>query len=133
MPKSRSEAGFRYIRGKVVKVLAKSTSKRHIFSKQKMQHILHLSTATVADTSPNPKILLFGSGAIRAIYVYLLLKAGCDTAAKSDGFHIDSEVFGKGIHITPKVVRTVSEATESGPYDYLIVSCKAIPSAKTPP
>ncbi|KAF7191077.1 hypothetical protein HII31_07592 [Pseudocercospora fuligena] len=95
----------------------------------------------MADTSSKPKILFFGSGAIGTIYVYLLLKAGCDvtavcrsnyTAAKSNGFYIDSEVFGKGIHITPKVVRTVAEASESGPYDYLIVSCKAIPSAKTP-
>ncbi|KXS95765.1 hypothetical protein AC578_1727 [Pseudocercospora eumusae] len=95
----------------------------------------------MASTSTKPKILLFGSGAIGTIYMYLLLKAGCDvtavcrsnyTAAKSNGFHIDSEVFGKGIHINPKVVRTVSEASDpTTPYDYLIVSCKAIPSAKT--
>lgn len=83
-----------------------------------------------------PKILLHGSGAIGTIYVYLLLKAGCDVTAvcrsnyeavKADGFHIDSDKFGKGIHIHPKVVRTPEEAAAAGQYDYLIVSCKAFP------
>ncbi|EME83141.1 uncharacterized protein MYCFIDRAFT_188267 [Pseudocercospora fijiensis CIRAD86] len=77
----------------------------------------------MASTSIKPKILVFGSGAIGTIYVYLLLKAGCDvtavcrsnyTAARDNGFHIDTT------------------HSNNGPYDYLIVCCKAIPSAKTP-
>lgn len=87
-----------------------------------------------------PKVLLHGSGAIGTIYVYLLLKAGCDVtavcrsnyeAAKADGFHIDSDMYGKGIHIHPKIVRTPEEASTAGQYDYLIVSCKAFPDAQT--
>ncbi|KAK3708758.1 hypothetical protein LTR37_011279 [Vermiconidia calcicola] len=86
------------------------------------------------------KILLHGSGAIGTIYVYLLLEAGYDItaicrsnyeAAKSNGFLIDSDKYGKGIRIRPKVVRTPSEAAEAGPYDYLIVSTKALPDAET--
>lgn len=87
-----------------------------------------------------PKVLLHGSGAIGSIYVYLLLKAGCDVtavcrsnyeAAKADGFHIDSDLYGKGIHIQPTIVRTPEEAARAGKYDYLIVACKALPDAQT--
>lgn len=87
-----------------------------------------------------PKILLHGSGAIGTIYVYLLSKAGYDVtavcrsnydAAKSDGFLIDSDRYGKGIRFRPKVVRTPAEAAGNGPYDYLIVSTKALPEATT--
>lgn len=87
-----------------------------------------------------PKILLHGSGAIGTIYVYLLHKAGFDvtavcrsnySAAKKDGFFIDSDRFGKGIHIHPKVVQSPAEAAKDGPYDYVIVSTKALPDAET--
>lgn len=86
-----------------------------------------------------PKILLFGSGAIGTIYVYLLLKAGCDVtavcrsnyeAAKADGFLIDSDMYGKAIHIRPKVVRTPREATSNGSFDYVLVCSKALPGPK---
>ncbi|CZT25835.1 related to 2-dehydropantoate 2-reductase [Ramularia collo-cygni] len=86
-----------------------------------------------------PKILLHGSGAVGTIYLYLLLKAGCDVtavcrsnyeAAKADGFHIDSDIYGKGIHIHPNIVRDPEEAAAAGQYDYLIVACKALPDAK---
>lgn len=87
-----------------------------------------------------PKVLLHGSGAIGTIYVYLLLKAGCDVtavcrsnyeAAKADGFHIDSDIYGKGIHIHPNIVRNPEEAAAAGQYDYLIVACKAFPDEQT--
>ncbi|KAK0976588.1 hypothetical protein LTR91_013622 [Friedmanniomyces endolithicus] len=87
-----------------------------------------------------PKVLLHGSGAIGTIYVYLLQKAGCHVtavcrsnyeAATTKGFVIDSEMYGKGIRIRPKIVRTPSEAVEYGPYDYVIVCTKALPEAKT--
>lgn len=87
-----------------------------------------------------PKILLHGSGAIGTIYVYLLHKAGYDVtavcrsnyeAANSNGFLIDSDKYGKNIRFHPKVVRTPEEASSDGPFDYVIVSTKAIPDAQT--
>ncbi|KAK0338067.1 hypothetical protein LTR29_012590 [Friedmanniomyces endolithicus] len=87
-----------------------------------------------------PKVLLHGSGAIGTIYVYLLQKAGCHVtavcrsnyeAATTKGFIIDSEMYGKGIRIRPKIVRTPSEAVEYGPYDYVVVCTKALPEANT--
>ena len=87
-----------------------------------------------------PKILLHGSGAIGTIYVYLLHKAGFDvtavcrsnySAAKENGFLIDSDRYGKGIHIHPKVVRSPAEAAKDGPFDYVIVSTKALPDDET--
>ncbi|EME46278.1 hypothetical protein DOTSEDRAFT_70316 [Dothistroma septosporum NZE10] len=82
------------------------------------------------------KVLIFGSGAVGAIYAYLLMKAGCEVttvcrsnydAAKRDGFHIDSDVFGKELHIEPLVARTCEEA--EGPFDFVIVSCKVFSDA----
>lgn len=89
-----------------------------------------------------PKFLLHGSGAIGTNYVYLLWKAGYDVsaicrsnydAAKADGFLIDSDIWGKGIKFQPKVYRTPDEAAtaSSDGFDYVIVSTKALPEAKT--
>lgn len=87
-----------------------------------------------------PKILLHGSGAIGTVYVYLLHKAEYDItavcrsnyeAAEANGFLIDSDRFGKGLHFHPKVVRTPDEAAQEGSYDYLIVTTKALPDAET--
>ncbi|KYG42198.1 hypothetical protein M433DRAFT_74305 [Acidomyces richmondensis BFW] len=90
-----------------------------------------------------PKILLHGSGAIGTIYVYLLQLAGSDViavcrsnyeVAKSSGFLIDSELYGKGIRIRPNVVRTPAEAAvqlaEGEAFDYVVVTAKAMPDAK---
>lgn len=89
----------------------------------------------------SPKILLFGSGAIGTIYVYLLDRAGYDVTAvcrsnydvaKREGFLIDSERYGNGIKFQPKVVRTPAEAAEAeGSFDYVIVCSKAIPDVET--
>jgi len=86
-----------------------------------------------------PKVLLHGSGAIGTIYVYLLLKAGCDVTAvcrsnydtaSAIGFTIDSDMYGKGIHIKPKVVRSPAEAATEGPFDFVIVTTKVLPGPK---
>lgn len=83
-----------------------------------------------------PKVLVHGSGAIGAIYIYLLLQAGCSVtavcrsnyaAAKAHGFTIDSDKYGKGIQIRPDVVKTPEEATSQRPYDFIIISTKALP------
>lgn len=90
---------------------------------------------------PAPKILLHGSGAIGTIYVHLLAQAGCDVtavcrsnyeAAKANGFVIDSQKYGQGIHIQPHIVRTPAEAAQDGEvYDYIFVTTKSLPEAKT--
>lgn len=86
-----------------------------------------------------PKVLLHGAGAVGTIYVYQLITAGCDVtavcrsnyeAAKADGFHLDSQLYGRGIHIRPHIVKTPAEAAASGPYDYVLVTAKALPEAK---
>lgn len=86
-----------------------------------------------------PKVLLHGSGAIGTIYVYLLLKAGCDVtavcrsnydAASANGFTIDSDMYGKGIYIKPNVVQSPAEATSDGPFDFVIVTTKVLPGPK---
>ena len=87
-----------------------------------------------------PKVLLHGAGGIGGVYTYLLAQAGCDvtvvcrsnySAVKSKGITIDSEVYGNGLHVKPHVVRTPSEAVPAGPFDYLIVSAKALPESRT--
>lgn len=48
---------------------------------------------------------------------------------KEKGFAINSTIFGNGLHLAPKVVRTCEEAAaqDSRPFDYVILTCKAIP------
>lgn len=82
------------------------------------------------------------------------MQAGCDVTVtcrsnyeaviKQNGFHLDSVIYGKGLHLQPKVVRSPLEAVEDsrnsdegkgegegkGVYDYLLVACKAIPEAQ---
>lgn len=83
------------------------------------------------------------------------MQAGCDVTVtcrsnyeaviKQNGFHLDSVIYGKGLRIQPKVVRSPLEAVENsrnssdegkgegegkGVYDYLLVACKAIPEAQ---
>lgn len=88
-----------------------------------------------------PNVLVHGSGAIGAVYIYLLLQAGCSVTAvcrsnynatKTNGFTLDSNRYGKGIKIHPNVVRTPEEAASSqeDPFDFIIVSTKALPGQK---
>jgi 2-dehydropantoate 2-reductase len=84
-------------------------------------------------------VLVHGSGAIGAIYIYLLQKVNCTvtavcrsnySAVKANGFTIDSEKFGKNIRVWPDhVVASPAEAAilGLGPFDYVIVSTKALP------
>lgn len=89
-----------------------------------------------------PKLLLHGSGAIGTIYLYLLQKAGYDITAvcrsnydavKSNGFLIDSVIYGEHLRFHPKVARSPAEAAEANPdgFDYIIVTTKALPDSKT--
>jgi 2-dehydropantoate 2-reductase len=84
-----------------------------------------------------PNVLVHGSGAIGAIYIYLLLQAGCTvtavcrsnyTAVKTDGFTLDSDKYGQDINFRPNVVRSPEEAaSQQGPFDFIVVSTKAFP------
>jgi len=85
-----------------------------------------------------PKVLLFGSGGVGTLYLWLLSKVADTTAvcrsnfdvAKKDGFIINSTIFGQGIQFKPDVVRDCEEAASKAagvPYDYVVVCCKAIP------
>jgi 2-dehydropantoate 2-reductase len=84
-----------------------------------------------------PNILVHGSGAIGAIYIYLLLRAGCSvtavcrsnyTAVKTNGFTLNSDKCGQNIRFHPNVVRSPEEAaSQHGPFDFIIVSTKAFP------
>ncbi|PNS17390.1 hypothetical protein CAC42_7073 [Sphaceloma murrayae] len=52
----------------------------------------------------------------------------------SNGFHIDSAIFGSDIHINPTVYPDITSACPPGTtYDYLIVTTKAFPSATPVP
>ena len=86
-----------------------------------------------------PKVLVHGSGAIGAIYIYILQQSGCSvtavcrsnySAVKDNGFTIDSDKFGMNLKVRPDhVVQSPSEAATQGlgPFDYVIVSTKALP------
>ncbi|KAF4553493.1 Ketopantoate reductase PanE/ApbA-like protein 5 [Elsinoe fawcettii] len=85
-----------------------------------------------------PKVLLFGSGAIGTIYVYILQQAGCDVSAvcrsnyeavKANGFLINSAIFGSSIRLHCPVFPSLAAACSNGEiYDYLIVTTKSFPS-----
>ncbi|KAM0438680.1 hypothetical protein ACHAPT_001436 [Fusarium lateritium] len=83
-------------------------------------------------------VLIYGTGSIGAIFAYLLSKsipqdniyAVCRsnyTAAKEQGFTIDSDLWGTGLSVRPTVVRSVEEAVESSPtpFNYVLIATKA--------
>jgi 2-dehydropantoate 2-reductase len=88
-------------------------------------------------TESQPRVLLFGAGGVGTIYLWLLSKVASPTAvcrsnysvAKNDGFIINSSIFGQNINFKPHVFRNCEEAAASDakPFDYIVVSSKAIP------
>ncbi|KAF2493502.1 2-dehydropantoate 2-reductase [Lophium mytilinum] len=90
-----------------------------------------------------PSVLLFGTGAVGSVYLYLLSKT-CDTtavcrsnyaAAKANGFTIHSpQIFGETLHFTPRVARTCADAItlDDGspvkPFDYIVICSKVTPN-----
>ena len=82
------------------------------------------------------KALIFGTGGVGCVYGYILHKGGCMVTAvcrtnynavKERGILVNSKIFGE-CHYQPSATKTVSEATENGPFDYIIVASKAFPS-----
>lgn len=94
-----------------------------------------------------PRILVFGTGSIGSVYTYVFTRAVpaanvfavCRSnyqVASSQGFTINSSLFGQNLNVRPQVVRTVDEAVAlSGgqPFDYIVVTAKAIPSTPSLP
>ena len=88
-------------------------------------------------TESRPRVLLFGAGGVGTVYLWLLSKVASTTAvcrsnysvAKTDGFVINSGIFGQNIRFKPHVVRSCEEATSSDakPFDYIVICSKAIP------
>lgn len=74
---------------------------------------------------------MFGAGGVGAIYAYFLFNGGAEVTAvcrsnyeavRENGFHIDSEIFGK-VHFKPGVARNAAEA--SGQWDFILICSKA--------
>lgn len=81
------------------------------------------------------KALIFGTGGVGCVYGYILHQAGvsvtavCRTnysAVKDNGILIRSKIFGRA-QFRPTTVKTVSEAAQHGPFDFLLVCSKAFP------
>ncbi|KAL0095972.1 2-dehydropantoate 2-reductase [Phycomyces blakesleeanus] len=81
------------------------------------------------------KIMVVGTGAVGSIYAWRLAKTAHVTTVcrsnyeivKNTGLEIDSKKFGKEIFKPDNVVRTVAEGVASEPFDYIVVTLKALP------
>ncbi|ETS83465.1 hypothetical protein PFICI_05341 [Pestalotiopsis fici W106-1] len=87
-----------------------------------------------------PRILIFGTGSIGAVYTYLLsraipasnITAICRSnyeAVLKDGFTINSTSWGHGIKVKPAVAKSAADAVQSSPqepFDYILVCTKAL-------
>ena len=106
-----------------------------------------LSPLTQSSINMSPRILIFGTGSIGAVYSYIFSRAispenifavcrSNHAVASSEGFTINSTLFGQSLKVRPQVVRTVDEAVSKSngkPFDYIIVTAKAIPSTPSLP
>ncbi|KAF7731445.1 hypothetical protein EC973_000253 [Apophysomyces ossiformis] len=81
------------------------------------------------------RVLTVGTGAVGAIYSWRLSKSCHVTtvcrsnydAVREKGFAIDSKKFGQEVFIPHNVVRSVEESSKEEPYDYVVVTTKALP------
>ena len=94
-----------------------------------------------------PRILVFGTGSIGAVYAYIFSRAVgpsnvytvCRSnyaVASEQGFTINSTIFGHNLNVRPRVVRTVADAvclSQGTPFDYIVISAKAIPTTPSLP
>ncbi|TVY42693.1 Uncharacterized protein LSUB1_G002899 [Lachnellula subtilissima] len=92
-----------------------------------------------------PRILIFGTGSIGAVYAFVLSRAvpasnivavcrGNYESASKNGFTIHSARWGENQKVRPVVVRTVAEAIDlDSTFDYVIVSSKVLPTVPSIP
>ena len=80
-------------------------------------------------------VLIFGTGGVGSVYGWLMQQAGANVTAacrsnytqvKSHGLRIRSAEWGSQL-FSPTTVASVEEASEHGPFDYIIVCSKAFP------
>jgi 2-dehydropantoate 2-reductase len=90
----------------------------------------------------SPRVLIFGTGSIGAVYAWVLSKvipesditAICRSnygEAAKNGFTIDSTLWGSNLKVKPAVAKTVTQAVESSsgkPFDYVVVCSKVLPT-----
>lgn len=85
------------------------------------------------------KILIFGAGAVGCVYGYLLHRGGAEVVAlcrsnyeavKEKGILIRSRDWGQQQY-SPVAVKSVSEASSHGPFDFVVVCSKAFPGTAT--
>jgi 2-dehydropantoate 2-reductase len=99
-------------------------------------------------TSTPPRVLIFGTGSIGAVYAWVLARAITPSnvfaicrsnyaVASTEGFTINSSVFGNNLNFKPRVARTVDEAVSLLPsgekFDFIVVTAKAIPTTPSIP
>ncbi|KAH8586264.1 ketopantoate reductase PanE/ApbA-domain-containing protein [Bisporella sp. PMI_857] len=80
----------------------------------------------------SPRVLLFGTGSIGAVYAFILARAKCHVTAvcrsnydavKSEGIKITSTIFGSHEFMPDVVAAEVPQ----GRYDYVVVASKSFP------
>lgn len=109
----------------------------------------HLSRSD--PTMPPPRILIFGTGSIGAVYAWVLARAVGEKniyavcrsnydIASTQGFTINSTLFGQNQNVRPVVVKSAAEAAatttsddKKQPFDYVIITAKAIASTPSIP
>jgi len=98
-------------------------------------------------TPSHPRILIFGTGSVGAVYAWILSRTVtpqnvtcvCRSnykVASTEGFTINSTIFGENLNFKPVVARSVDEAvrlSDGKPFDYIIVTAKAIPTTPSIP
>lgn len=98
-------------------------------------HYRNYTSTRFYSMTTQPRLLTVGVGAVGAIYSWRLSKS-CNVTAvcrsnyeavKKDGFDIDSAKFGKDVFRPDQVARTVSECVTAEPFDYILVTLKALP------
>lgn len=86
------------------------------------------------------RILVFGAGAIGAVYVYTFMQAGAEVTAvcrsnyevvQKDGFMMYSVRFGD-VRFKPNVVRLAEDAASSDPWDFVVTCNKFFPRSSPP-
>ena len=82
------------------------------------------------------RILVFGAGGVGCIYALILWRAGAEvtTVCRSNyeqisehGITVRSKKWGTCL-VRPNAVSTVEEASQQGPFDYVLVCSKAFPN-----
>ena len=91
----------------------------------------------------SPRVLVFGTGAVGAVYAWILARAVppsnvyciCRSnyaVASTQGFTINSTIYGNNLIFKPHVAWTVQEAASLLPsgeeFDYIVITAKAIPT-----